>query len=132
MSAVTHAREPWAVLSGMTGRKTHFGRQKERGGESLGTCCYQGPRIGTWSPKELAAEEEANAARIVACVNAMEGFDDPAGTRLMFIGMLAALNAVVEARRKGFTPAEIIDDNSPIMQAILDCTGRPVATEVFK
>jgi hypothetical protein len=54
----------------MTGRATHFGRTLDHDEESLGSCCYQGRNADRlWTVEQ----EEANARRIVACVNACKG-----------------------------------------------------------
>ena len=39
--------------------------------------CTWGEDANGWKPDIYSREDEANAARIVACVNALDGIDDP-------------------------------------------------------
>ena len=61
-------------------------------------------------------EEEANGARIVACVNACAGIDDPADLRKQRDDLLAALNwyANADNYRFGFTGS--YDDRNTMIE----------------
>jgi hypothetical protein len=62
--------------------------------------CTWGEDANGWKPDIYSREDEANAARIVACVNALEGIDDPeaeiALLRAIKAGAVALVRAVFE------------------------------------
>ena len=62
-----HTPEPWRITTHLCSRDTHIVRRID--GEKHAVCIIR---------TNNADEAEANAARIIACVNACAGMDDPA------------------------------------------------------
>lgn len=88
MSAPKHTPEPWSIhrhmggtheaeCDGFTAWTSYIGAGDTLIGE-VGAFKFNNPDNGGWLRVDSDKEQRANAARIVACVNACAGMDDPA------------------------------------------------------
>lgn len=82
-----HTAEPWKART-LTGEQP--GMRVYAGRNEIATCHYGSPEVDH-------AEAQSNAARIVACVNALAGVKDPAG---LVRRLRAELSATADHLRK--------------------------------
>lgn len=109
-----HTAGPWAVdtdtqerFCSKTGQRLESQRtHRVMAGDKWVSCTFN--------------DDEANAQRIVACVNACEGIGDPAAFRRQYDEMLEALLAVRAAADGG--PCDGVDDL--VERAIAEAEGR--------
>jgi hypothetical protein len=103
MSQPKHTPGPWRIAhnsieaDGMPTWRSLNPRSSDPETSRAPVCRFREPSYGDWpeqSVELLNRTNEANAARIVACVNACEGFEDPADLRAQRDELLKALKAV--------------------------------------
>lgn len=97
-----HTPEPWAMVEDGGGSAFSYELRASPGGKLRGIALVyaDNPDDGTPGP-----EDTANAARIVACVNALAGVDDPgaalAEVRRVLLGLEQQESATLAVRQRG-------------------------------
>ena len=150
MSAPKHTPEPWNYGGSITGCgfSTYI---NAAGGGVIGSAGDHDTRCGglhvmyasRFYNDDPAKQAQANAARIVACVNACAGMADPADhiERLKDLAhgvlpeslptiraqrdeLAAVLRTIEKALSDQFVSSEILDENSPIRDAMRDALAK--------